>query len=253
MILFWVLPLMSKICFKKGIESLWKQLSKKRWNDVLFTTPFWKFIAKTPNGRSVITKDYEPLVKDVMLENYKKNIWEEKIFINIWAHIWRWLIEFVSVYWYHWIAFEPSKETFKYLRLNTILSDIEWETQLFNFWLSNVSWARNFKYIQEHDWHSHIISENEQSDDTISIQTKVFDELDLWINFDLVKLIMIDVEWHEYEVLQWMEKTLKRLHNIDIIVEVFDNDPNKEFVLTFMKTLWFSYKKITHADYIFCK
>lgn len=251
--LFGIIPILSRICCKKYFRDLLVKLSNKRGKDTLFTTKFGTFVAKTLNGRSVITQEYEPLVRKVMLENYKKNKDKERTFINIWSHIWRWLIEFVKVYGYTGIAFEPSKETFKYLRVNTILSNIEDKTKLFNFWLSNEAWKKKFKYIQHHDWHSHIINENESQEETITIETKIFDEVDLGIKIETIKLIMIDVEWHEYEVLQWMKNTLKEIRDVDMIVEIFDEDPNKWKVLELMKEVWFTQKRIDHADYLFHK
>lgn len=102
-------------------------------------------------------------------------------------------------------------------------------------------------------WHSHIIHENEDKDEITTIETKIFDQLDLWIHTEDIKLIMIDVEWHEYQVLQWMKETLKKLKDIDIIAEIFDDDPNKEDTLQLMKSLWFNTKRINHTDYLFHK
>ncbi len=252
-ILLGILPITSRICCEKKLRRFAQKLSKKRGKETLFKTPFGTFIAKTPNGYSVLTKDYETPVKRIMVRNYKRNKDKKRAFINIWCHIGRWLVEFVKVYGYEWVAFEPSKETFRYLKINTLLSGIEDKTKLYNFWLSDIAETKRFTYIQHHDGHSHILQENEIADDVISIETKVFDDLDLGITPEEMKLIMIDVEGHEYQVLKWMKETLRRIKDVDIIVEIFDDDPNREKTLELMQELWFKRERITHADYLFQK
>lgn len=255
--LLWILPIMSRLICNKQITKLSHKLWEKRNKDMLFITPFGEFIANTINWRSVIAQEYEPSVRKRMLENYNRNRQEEsRVFINIWCHIGRRLIEFVKNYWYQGIAFEASPKTFRYLQTNCLLSEIEHKVKLFNIWLSNKEEKQKFTYIPRHDWHSHILedSELEQDNNQVStITTKKFDDVELWINNKDIKLIMIDVEWHEYEVLQWMKETLGKVRKVDIFVEIFDDSKNKDNCFELMNELWFSREKITHADYIFHK
>lgn len=251
-LLLGILPILGRVMFKKQFAKLTSSLLAKWGKDVLFTTPFGTFVTKTLNGWSVLTDNYEPLVKEVMLANYNKNKGEERVFINIGTHIWRRLVEFVSVYGYRGVAFEPSTETFKYLKLNTMLSNIEDKVDLYNFGLSNTEGTKKFIYLKEHDGHSHIAEDGEAGDNT-TIETRVFDDLSLNIDMTKVRLIMIDVEWHEYNVLLGMQKTLKSLHKIDILMEVFDDAPNRTEVFALMQELGYTHRRLTHADYIFSK
>jgi hypothetical protein len=50
-----------------------------------------------------------------------------------------------------------------------------------------------------------------------------------------------------------MKETLKKLKDVDMIIEIFEDDPNKDNVISLMKSLGFDSKKINHADYLFYK
>ena len=79
---------------------------------------------------------------------------------------------------------------------------------------------------------------------------------DLWIEKEIIKktrLIIMDVEWFEFNVIKWMEKSLKEFHNINIIMEIRENKKNKENTIEYMKQLWYSCKKIGNWNYLFSK
>ena len=63
----------------------------------------------------------------------------------------------------------------------------------------------------------------------------------------------MDVEWFELNVLKWMENTLKRFSNINLIVEIWNNKENKSETIKFMNSLWYSEKQIDDSNRLFSK
>ncbi len=100
---------------------------------------------------------------------------------------------------------------------------------------------------------SHVVNNNKNDGNILKLPIVKLDSFDLVINIQDIKLMLIDVEWHEYETLQGMEETLKKLQDVDIIVEVFENGQSGNNVITFMKKLWFDYRKIDVTEYLFHK
>lgn len=100
----------------------------------LFRTPWGTYLAHTKNAWSVTQPGYEPEIREVIDANREKFGYEgEKIFIDIGAHVGRYVIELAKNYGYTSIAFEPSPETFKMLKVNTILSGVDEKVALNNF------------------------------------------------------------------------------------------------------------------------
>ena len=63
----------------------------------------------------------------------------------------------------------------------------------------------------------------------------------------------MDVEWFELNVLKWMEKTLKRMHNVSVIIEIRKNSKSKQETLDYLKSLWFTYSQIDDENRLFKK
>ena len=88
----------------------------------------------------------------------------------------------------------------------------------------------------------------------IKVPVKRFD--DLWIEKEKIentRLIIMDVEWFELNVLKWMKNTLKSFSNISIIIEIWDNKENKNETIKFMNDLWYMEKQIDDSNRLFTK
>lgn len=242
----WLIWLLKRIL---PLNNYYKKITSS-YKDYIFTTPFWKYLCTTTNEYFMMDKDYEPEIKKII------NQGKWKYFINIGCNIWRWAIDIAKNYWYNVLAFEPVPYTYNELRINVILSNLEDKIKMYNIWL----WSKNGKMHMEYKprWcgASHVVEDNytkTENGDIIEVNIKRFD--DLKIDNEIItntKLIIMDVEWFEYEVIKWMKNTLCNLHNVKIIVEIRDN-PNKEGTIKFMKDLWYNVKKIDEADYLFYK
>lgn len=70
-ILFLEIVIMLKFISKKFDRFHQKMFSIIKW-DVIFTTPFWKFLASNPNWYFVMEENYEPMVKKIIIDNVSK-------------------------------------------------------------------------------------------------------------------------------------------------------------------------------------
>jgi len=87
----------------------------------------------------------------------------------------------------------------------------------------------------------------------IKVPIKKMDDLNLWIKNNNIRLIMIDVEWFEYNVLKGMSDMLDALYDVDIIVEILPENKDKDNVIEYMKNKWYNVKQIDDIDYLFRK
>ncbi len=219
----------------------------------VFKTSFGTYLGRTVNHRTVLDPDYEPALRKVIDQNYNKHKHEEKIFIDIWAHIWRYAVELSKNYGYISYAFEPSPETYKILKSNTILSEVESEVHVFNYALGDKETEMSFDYNEGNDASSKIIQKPDATTVWIKVPVKVFDVL--WLGFDSkkVRLIIMDVEGFEYQVLQGMKRFFQEVWSLDFVIEIMDNQENKQETIDFMHNLWYHSKKIDRDNYHFWK
>ena len=227
----------------------------------ILRTPFWNYLATTLFHYSCIIENYEPEIKkhiDKISNNILKSRGNKKFYlINIWANIWRYTIGLAKQYWYDVLAFEPWPSTFKNLRINTLLSDMEDKIELYNLWLWNANSYMNFSMSVDCDAMWHITDNGEWMNEwntTIKIPVKKFD--DLWIDKKIIsetRLIIMDVEWFELNVLKWMKNTLLSMKNINIIMEIRSHHKDKESTISFMKNLWYKVSQIDRDNWLFIK
>tara|TARA_B100001996_G_C18514758_1_gene536893 strand:- start:100 stop:822 length:723 start_codon:yes stop_codon:yes gene_type:complete len=109
----------------------------------------------------------------------------------------------------NYIAFEPDANIYECLKLNTKNSH---NVKLYNFGLSNLS-SKNTNFYIDSD-HGDSSLEKFNSNSEIKIETKTLDELKI----KKIKLLKIDAEGHELEVLLGSKKTLKEIEYITIDV-----------------------------------
>lgn len=254
--ILWISHLLDAAFFNK-LRSFVNKLHIWLEKDFIFKTNFWVFLWKTFNHWVILEHDYEPWINKIIKKNYKKNGNWENIFIDIWAHVGRYVVELTKNYWYHTYGFEPYPETFKYLKINTILSNIEDKVNIYNYAL----WDRNsemlFEHIAYNDGSSRLV-ENDKKEENwkyTKVPVKMFDEA--WLNIDPKKtrLIIMDVEWFELNVLKWMKNFLSETKNIDIIIEIWEDNKTKENVIKFMKNIWFLFQEepVDEVNYLFYK
>lgn len=63
----------------------------------------------------------------------------------------------------------------------------------------------------------------------------------------------MDVEWFEWATLQGMKQSLQKFSDIDIIVEIFENNPKKPETIAFMESLGYTAKQIEKDNYLFSR
>lgn len=250
------------LIFLKSIFPIFERIyiftAKKLKKRFLFTTPFGTFLCSTANQRYVMKKNYEEDIREYVFKNIKKNEHNNKnVFINIGSHIGRRWIELAKNHNYDVIAFEPSPDTYYSLKCNIALSDVEDKFETYNYWLWNFEWNIQFEYFDYHDGWSHVINWNYVSSwkwKLIKIPIKVFDNIHISKEkINNTRLIIMDVEWYELEVLLWMKSTLQEFRDIDIIMEIFDDNKYKEKTIDLMEQLWYNIKRIGPTDWIFSK
>lgn len=160
----------------------------------IFKTPFGTFLGSTVNHWTVLIPDYEPEVQAVIKNNIKKTKNNErKTFLSIGTHIGRYAIELAKNHDYEVYCFEPSPATFRTLKINTILSEVEEKTYLYNCCLGEHDGETLFEYIAENDASSKMVKSNELAshEKFISVPVKRYDGMHLAIKPDL---IVMDVE-----------------------------------------------------------
>ncbi len=257
MIILWFFNII-KIYVPKT-EKLYYAIANWVKKDFIFDTPFGKFVGTTANQRFVMQKNYEPDLQRIIINNSKKNSKNtNNIFINIWSHVWRWAIELAKNYNYNVIAFEPSPNTYHTLRRNITLSNLEKKIKTHNIWLWVKDWNLQFEYLEQHDGWSHVINENIKYSGLwkiINVPVKRLDQSKLLSDEEIynTRLIIIDVEWYELEVLKWMQEILNKFRNIDIIVEIFEDNKNKNETMKLMKDLWYKETRIDWMNWLFSK
>lgn len=240
--------LLNRLWFKKSATNV---LFKKPY---IFYTPFWNYLATTFFHYFCIQDKYEPEIWNKIDEIFRKNKKNNKYLINIWANIWRWSIWLAKKYWFKVIAFEPWPSTFKNLKINTLLSDLEDDIELFNVWLWNSNDSMKFSMWNDCDPMWHIVDDKWNNLQTIYVPIKKFD--DLWITkekLDKTRLIIIDVEWYELNVLKWMERSLSEFHDIYIIMEIWEWHKNKNDTIKYMEDLWYKKEEIDKDNWGFYK
>ena len=222
----------------------------------IINTGFGNYLWNSMMTYFLLDENYEPEIKKVI-----KKISKDRgdIMLNIWCNIWRWAIDCAKNYDYDVIAFEPAPEIYDTFIRNVALSSLLDKVESYNIALWSDNSTMKFwynKYINSGS--SHIITWKSKYEhdwwEIIEVPVKKFD--DLWIDSDKIdktRLIIMDVEWFELNVLRWMEKALKNFHDINIIMEIWDDQENKEKVLNLMKWLGYDSKQLDKDDRLFTK
>lgn len=225
----------------------------------LINTDFGNYIWNSMMTYFLLNENYEPEIKKVIEKCWEKNRGKNSIMLNIWCNIWRRAIDCAKNFNYNVIAFEPAPEIYDTFVTNVALSRLVDKVMSYNIALWSDNSTMKFwynKYINNGS--SHIITWKSKYDYdwwvVIEVPVRRFD--DLWIDDQKIegtRLIIMDVEWFELNVLKWMKNTLKKFHDIDIIMEIRDDQKNKDSVITLMEWLWYIAKQIDKDDRLFTK
>lgn len=138
---------------------------------------------------------------------------EDDLFIDIGANIGSYTVLGASEIGAETISIEPVPQTFKTLKANIALNNVENNTKALNIGLG--SKKGRLKFTSSLDAINHVATEQET--DTIDVQVETFDDI---ISIAKPTLIKIDVEGFETEVLKGMEKALMNLNLKGIIIEL---------------------------------
>lgn len=236
-------------------SSFFKKIYLKKasqFQDCIVKTKHWEYMCSNFHDFLMVDDNYEPEMNNAIK---KVNKTKGDYLINIGCNVWRWAIACAKMYGYNVIAFEPAPETFRRLKINVLLSKLEDKIQIMNVWLWNNNWTMKFDYIPQRNWWSKIIQDDTILEwNTIEVPVKRFDDLNIDDEkIEKTRLIIMDVEWFEYQALKWMEKSLKKFHDISIMVEIWKDHKDKENTINFMKWLWYTAKEIDEGDWVFKK
>lgn len=224
--------------------------------EYIFNTPFWKYLSWSLQEYVLMDDNYEPEIWKLIKKLSDKK-WE-KYLINIWCNVWRWAIDLAKNFNYNVIAFEPAPIIYNSLLTNVTLSWLLEKFELYNIALWNENTNLNFEYRKFHNGSSHIIDNNGDAKvvgwEIIKVPVKKFD--DLWIlkeKIEKTRLIIMDVEWFELNVLKWMESSLKKFSNVNFIMEIWNDKTNKSETIKLMNNLWYHENQIDDSNWLFSK
>ena len=255
----WNFFMLFKIPYAWLLNKLWFENSAtnvlcKRPHILL--TPFWNYLATTLFHYFCVVENYEPEIWNQIDKISKQINWKDFYLINIWGNIWRWAIWLAKKYGYKVIAFEPGPSTFHNLKTNTVLSNLDDDIELYNVWLGSNNDILKFSMWTDCDAMWHIVDEKDMNEwmNIIDVPVRRFDDLEIDSEkLNKTRLIIMDVEWYEFNVLKGMEKSLKDFRNIHIIMEIWEWHKNKQDTIKFMENLWYKKRKIDNDNRVFCK
>lgn len=198
-------------------------------------------------------------------ENIKLKFWNIKLIVpNSWQVFWilielfindlysdiKWCRNVLDLGWYIWeswvylacqnkevVIYEANPHNFKYIKKNTFPYK---NIQLFN---SAVTWNINQKKLKLNLEFSHDVcgtfTEDWYWSKSIDIQCKYIQDVIWWINFDGLKM---DIEWAEYDILEYLLKENKFTFKVWMIeFHFFDSTYRKKFenILERIEKLWY--------------
>lgn len=220
-----------------------------KW-DFVIENSIWKFKIYEPSDmHSVLNPNSE---KD-LLKYFQMNWW---IFLDIWTNVWKYSIIVWKqskeniIYW-----FEPNIYLFNnYLVKNIELNSLT-NINLVNKWLSNEKWEFVLIVPENNFWSWSIENKfkwwKEYKIELIKLDDFIFENN---IKINDIKLIKIDVEWHEHKTLLWAKEVLSKLQNCRLIIEIFEKSEHFKETIELIKSFWFELEdKLYWDNYIFYK
>lgn len=137
---------------------------------------------------------------------------EKDVFIDIGANIGTFTLLAASERGVKTVAAEPLPETFKHLQANIKLNDVESLVDAYNIGLGADSGL--LKFTNNRGAVNHVATEGEMN--TLDVQVLKYDD---WIKEEGLKIVKIDVEGFETEVIKGMQSSLIRNDILALLVE----------------------------------
>lgn len=211
---------------------------------------FWKIKAKS---------DFDYTAKEMVEGSLSKHfVCESGIFLDVGAHMGKWSVIVGKNYPNCQVfSFEPNPNTFQYLEANIKLNNLNNIIPI-NKVVSIEKSVLSFNMEPELSCISKVVdSTSETGSNVINIDAIDIDSFlsEQKIEPNMVKLIKIDVEGHEFEVLKGSEYFLSNTSKGSrIICEILDAQENRNNIIEFMKSFNFSCEVLeTKCDYLFTK
>ena len=189
-----------------------------------------------PDNMEQYLGENNTLPENLVIEWCKENIDSSKVFIDIGAHIgtYTWSI---APYCKEVIAFEPTKHNYNILCGNIALANLSHKVTTYNTPLSYQEKECVF-YERDEDGGTNGLATPylEGSDDSYKITTKTLDSFVI----ENIGLIKIDVEGHEYEVLQGAKRTIIQNGYPPILFECWNIPELKEKLFIYLQDMGYS-------------
>lgn len=257
LILSWILSILLRLTKKESLLSFAEKILCS--NPYIFYTPFWTYYCSSLVHYSWLAPDCGNELQDVV-KSLNRTSCDYCIYIG--ANIGRFAIDAALNHWFNVIAFEPSPYTYHNFRINTVLSNIEDKIESYNIGLWDRDSEIQFMTWEKCDTMAHFIDNNDLWEkkmswkkwNIITVPVRKFDGI--WIpdeKLSNTRLIIIDTEWFESNVLKWMKESLKKFHNVKIVVEIWKHKKEKKDILSFMDNLWYQVEQLGDEDFLFTK
>lgn len=189
-----------------------------------------------PDNMEQYLGDNNELPESTVIEWCKNNIDSSKCFVDIGAHVGTYTWS-VAPYCKEVIAFEPTKHIYNILCGNIALSNLSSKVTTYNVPLSYQTKEVTFHERADdggtNGLNTPYLSE---SYDSYKVETQTLDSYVI----ENIGLIKIDVEGHEYEVLQGAKRTIIQNEYPPIIFECWDIPELKERLWAFLKDMGYS-------------
>lgn len=224
-------------------------------------TPYGTYYCSALLHYAALGEEVEPELQKI-IASIKKSKNSNAYCITVGANIWRFAIDAALNHWFKVIAFEPSPDTYHNFKINMVLSNVEEKIESYNIWLWNTNSELSFVTGEKCDTMAHFIENNDLGPKkmsgaigkTISVPVRKFDDLEISDEkLKNTRVVIIDTEGFEFNVLMWMKESLKKFKNVKIIVEIREHKKEKQAILSFMEELWYHVKQLDNEDYLFEK
>jgi len=247
---------------KLKFNSRWNK-SNSKWHKSLMRLLNKGTILKTDFGTYkaypylswILNPYYEEDIRKVLSKNFEEfKEDKDKVFIDVGAHVGRYAIDLAKNNNYYVLAFEPSQATYALLQKNIRLSNLTKKIKTYNYALGKENKKTYFREDGFQEGANRILDDKDKRyDDATQVQIKRFDDNIKDIEPKNIRLIIIDVEGFEYDVLLGMKNCLKGTSDIDVIIEIFEDNKLKSTTIKFMNSLGFKHRRIDTENYHFYK